>query len=37
MPDLRLCPACGEGRLRVIAELDPTVLPLARVERLDSS
>ena len=35
--DLRLCPACGEGRLRVIAELDPTVLPFARVERLDSS
>ena len=35
--DLHLCPACGEGRLCVIAELEPSVLPLARIERFDSS
>jgi hypothetical protein len=35
--DLSLCPACGEGRMDVIAELDPRDLATARIEILDSS
>jgi len=35
--DLSVCPACGEGHMRVLAELDPTVLPTARTEILDTS
>ena len=35
--DLRVCPACGEGHMAVIAELDPTVLSPTRIQTLDSS
>jgi hypothetical protein len=34
--DLRLCPACGEGRMGVVAELDPAGLHRG-VEGIDSS
>ena len=35
--DLHLCPACGEGRMSVIAELDKLDGPTAPIEILDSS
>ncbi len=35
--DLSVCPACGEGRMGVIAELDRLDLAPARIEILDSS
>jgi hypothetical protein len=35
--DLTLCPACREGRMRVIAELEKLTSPALRIEILDSS
>jgi hypothetical protein len=35
--DLSLCPACGEGRMAVVAELDKLDGPIARIAILDSS
>jgi hypothetical protein len=35
--DLSLCPACSEGRMAVVAELDKLDGPTARIEILDSS
>ena len=35
--DLRLCPACGEGRMGVIAEVDKLDGPTEPIEILDSS
>ncbi len=35
--DLTLCPACGEGRMGVVAELDKHAAATARVAILDSS
>jgi hypothetical protein len=35
--DLRLCPACGEGRMDVIAEVDKLDGPTEPIEILDSS
>jgi hypothetical protein len=35
--DLSLCPACGEGRRAVVAELDKLDGPTVRIEILDSS
>jgi hypothetical protein len=35
--DLSLCPACGEGRMAVVAEIDKLDGPTARIEILDSS
>jgi hypothetical protein len=35
--DLSLCPACGEGRMAVVAEFDPLDGETTRIEILDSS
>jgi hypothetical protein len=35
--DVTVCPACGEGRMSVVAELDKHDAAPARVESLDSS
>jgi hypothetical protein len=35
--DLTVCPACGEGRMQAIAELDPHDAATARAPILDSS